>query len=495
MSHDCLVWHNRYFSRFRYCMYAPRVRVCRPFSDGLSSIHHLLGHHILKKSVWAVSLFTCVGNLLVIVWRSVSSKEDQILSLFVQNLSGKYLAIANCHIQYGPRILQVLILFLSLTIIVATKTVSDFLMGVYLLTIASYDGVFRDKYSFHALEWTGSWKCCLCGFIAMLSSELSVLVLTLITIERHRCICGVFLTVSLSSARLNLLLIWSTAFFIAMLPIFLSQGSYYGSSGLCFPLYIDEPYSKGETMSDKWTSCIRLRSLEKSFSVISKIEKGHLRFSSRLKLTGWLFSAVVLIGVNFTAVILMIILYSRMFLTIKNDRKMSRPALDKKKHEDVILALRFFAIVLTDCLCWLPIVVIKVIAFIPDVKISREYRIIILFNSFQNLFIVTFLKLWWNSDNECLVGRVCASYQLGFEPSNLYDRSSNRSSSQAIQALSKDFWRLEKENYKNTSRCERCFQWRWVLGRISVMSSSREASSSSRTSKWKSSRKIVIRLK
>ena len=83
-----LLW-NRYFTRFRYCMYAPRVRVCRPFSDGLSSIHHLLGHPILKKSVWAVSLFTCVGNLLVIVWRSISSKEDEVLSLFVQNLSGK----------------------------------------------------------------------------------------------------------------------------------------------------------------------------------------------------------------------------------------------------------------------------------------------------------------------------------------------------------------------------------------------------------------------
>ena len=84
-----LLVSRRYFSKFRYCMFAPKVRVCRPFSDGLSSIDHLLVHPILRNSVWFVAVFTCVGNLLVIIWRSISSKEDEILSLFVQNLSGK----------------------------------------------------------------------------------------------------------------------------------------------------------------------------------------------------------------------------------------------------------------------------------------------------------------------------------------------------------------------------------------------------------------------
>lgn len=79
----------RYFSKFRYCMFAPKVRVCSPFSDGLSSIEHLLVHPILRNSVWFVAVFTCIGNLLVIIWRSVSSKEDEVLSLFVQNLSGE----------------------------------------------------------------------------------------------------------------------------------------------------------------------------------------------------------------------------------------------------------------------------------------------------------------------------------------------------------------------------------------------------------------------
>ena len=64
-----------------------------------------------------------------------------------------------------------------------------------------------------------------------------------------------------------------------------------------------------------------------------------------------------------------------MFWVIKNDRRFARPALpeEKKKREDVVLALRFFAIVLTDCLCWLPIIAVKLLAF-TDIPLSRESR-------------------------------------------------------------------------------------------------------------------------
>ena len=91
-DHSSASLSSRYFSKFRYCMFAPRVRVCRPFSDGLSSIDHLLVHPILRNSVWFVAVFTCVTNVLVIVWRAVSSKEDEVLALFVQNLSGECLS-------------------------------------------------------------------------------------------------------------------------------------------------------------------------------------------------------------------------------------------------------------------------------------------------------------------------------------------------------------------------------------------------------------------
>lgn len=226
--------------------------------------------------------------------------------------------------------------------------VADFLMGVYLLTIGSYDLVYEDKYAHHALTWTSSWQCSFCGSLAMLSSELSVLVLTLITVERYRCITSNLRVVTAFSAKLNLVIVWIVAVVIALYPVFWWSSSrmvggdpstpfhdsYYGASGTCFPLHIDDPY-----------------------------------------VTGWQYSSLVFIGINLTAVLLIITLYYKMFLCIKSDRKYTRPALpmDMKKKEDAILAFRFFAIVLTDCLCWLPIVTIKIIAFTP-INISRKYQ-------------------------------------------------------------------------------------------------------------------------
>lgn len=125
--------------------------------------------------------------------------------------------------------------------------VSDFLMGVYLLTIGSYDSVYEDKYAIHALQWMRSWNCSFCGFIAMLSSELSVLVLALITIERYRCITANFRVVTTSSARWNLLFVWMIALAISSFPLIYwhHHSPYYGSSGVCFPLHIDEPFGEG----------------------------------------------------------------------------------------------------------------------------------------------------------------------------------------------------------------------------------------------------------
>ena len=76
-----------YFDKFRYCLFVPRVRVCEPFTDGVSNLEHLLGHRLLRVSVWLVAFLTCIGNLTVLVWRSMSDSEHAVLSLFVKNLS------------------------------------------------------------------------------------------------------------------------------------------------------------------------------------------------------------------------------------------------------------------------------------------------------------------------------------------------------------------------------------------------------------------------
>ena len=291
-----------YFSRFKYCLFAPQVRICHPSSDGVSSLEHLLVYPILRVSVWIVAFCTCIGNLTVITWRSVSTNEDAVLSLFVKNLS-----------------------------------LADLLMGVYLVSIGLNDIGFQDQYLLYALDWMSSWKCSAIGFLAMISSELSVLVLTIVAVERYRSIAFNSRLLTLTSARMLMAVTWLFVLSIAAYPLILQTSwtamstessertgevGYYGSNGLCFPLHIDDPYA-----------------------------------------SGWTYSAFVFLGLNFTAVLVMLILYTRMFIILNRDRSCARPGSIDKHREDVILAVRFFFIVFTDCLCWLPIVIIKIMAF------------------------------------------------------------------------------------------------------------------------------------
>lgn len=329
-----------YFRKFLYCSYAPHVRNCMPKTDGLSSIDHLLVWPMLRFSVWIVALTTCMGNTIVLTWRVLSRKEDHVLSLFIKNLA-----------------------------------VADFLMGIYLLAIGAQDLAFRDKYNRHAHAWMSSWQCTVCGVLAMISCEVSVLILSLITVERYRCIRSNVRVVSVTAARYSLILIWIFGILLALFPMFHWQKGqdFYSTNGLCFPLHIDDPY-----------------------------------------MLGWQYSAFVFLGINLTAVILIIILYLRMFLIIKDDRQRARPVMIKK-HEDIVLAMRFFFIVLTDCLCWIPIVVIKVIALNQITISDNLYACVVVFilpiNSALNPVIYTMaaptelrrkLYKWFERASACL---------------------------------------------------------------------------------------------
>lgn len=63
-------------------------------------------------------------------------------------------------------------------------------MGVYLLIVGTLDVAFRDEYNRHARQWMTSWRCTAVGLLAMMSCEVSVLILSLITIERYRFVCA-----------------------------------------------------------------------------------------------------------------------------------------------------------------------------------------------------------------------------------------------------------------------------------------------------------------
>lgn len=276
-----------YFAQFRYCHYASHVAVCKPLTDGLSSTKELLVFPILKAAVRIVALVCCLGNVFVFVWRSVSPNEHYTLSLFIRNLS-----------------------------------IADLMMGIYLAAIGYKDHQFQQEgFKEHAIEWMSSGACTTIGFIAILSSELSVFVLIIITIERYRSIVSTRILEEEDQkrrARIYLLLAWILAILIASYPLIGSN--FYATNGLCLPLHIDQPY-----------------------------------------MPGWVYSAVVYLGINFAAVITVTYLYAKMYTRIMRARQQVAP-IGAMKREDAILATRFLFIVIIDCACWIPIVAFKIAA-------------------------------------------------------------------------------------------------------------------------------------
>uniref|UniRef100_A0A4X2L5I1 G-protein coupled receptors family 1 profile domain-containing protein n=1 Tax=Vombatus ursinus TaxID=29139 RepID=A0A4X2L5I1_VOMUR len=185
----------------------------------------------LRVFVWVIACATCLGNLFVVCMRSLIVPEN-----FQHAMAIKCLCCA------------------------------DFLMGIYLFFIGASDLRYAGEYNKHAQAWMASSQCQAVGCLAMLSSEVSVLLLTYMTLEKYVGIVFPFshYRAGRRQTLATLVAIWLVGFTIAVVP-FWSQGpfgNYYGSNGVCFPLHFDTPES---TMAQHYSTAIFLG-------------EGHLKF-------------------------------------------------------------------------------------------------------------------------------------------------------------------------------------------------------------------------
>lgn len=201
-----------YFNRFYYCSKVPRIQNCMPRTDGnldvdaldaielpidystlfsnlhlgLSTTKDLLSKTVLRYSAWMMAFITCLGNSLVLWGRYTQRDENRTLSIVIRNLA-----------------------------------VSDMLMGFYLSFIAIQDHRFREQYHFKSMEWVTSWSCIVIGMLAVTSSEVSLLILTFISIERFLLIAGPFSSrrrLNTNNIQLYLFAIWLSGGTIALFP-------------------------------------------------------------------------------------------------------------------------------------------------------------------------------------------------------------------------------------------------------------------------------------
>uniref|UniRef100_A0A3B3Q6S9 Relaxin family peptide receptor 2, like n=1 Tax=Paramormyrops kingsleyae TaxID=1676925 RepID=A0A3B3Q6S9_9TELE len=280
---------SHYFKKFEYCGYSPNVRSCKPNTDGISSFENLLANIILRVFVWVVAFIICFGNVFVICLRSCITSNDHHHTMSIKSLC------------------------------------ADCLMGVYLFFIGAFDIKYCGEYNRNAQFWMESTQCQLIGSLAMLSTEVSVMLLTYMTLEKYICIVFPFHNYRAGRKQtLSILItIWALGFMIAVVPFWDRQtfGNYYGRNGVCFPLHSD--------LTEK---------------------PGARTYSTGIFL------------LNLVAFIIIVFSYTSMFFSVR--RTGSKTARQTIFDEEVAIAKRFFFIVFTDALCWMPIFLLKILSLL-----------------------------------------------------------------------------------------------------------------------------------
>ena len=109
----------------------------------------LLSDRVLVIMMWIIGLNALGGNGFVLLWRRKKSLSSKVQDLLLYNLA-----------------------------------MSDGLMGVYMVTIASVDIYFGDNFPMNSENWRKGVLCRILGALSIASSEASIFFVTLITIDR-----------------------------------------------------------------------------------------------------------------------------------------------------------------------------------------------------------------------------------------------------------------------------------------------------------------------
>ena len=219
---------------------------------------------------------------------------------------------------------------------------ADFCLGIYLAFLACVDArTYGNQFYQSALEWQRGPGCSTAGFIAVFSSMLSCSMLVAVTLERVYTICHSPKTgISMSTAIVVALFCWLISFAFATLPLVGINS--YSRVAVCLPFVTTE-----------------LR---------DKIYIGVLLTTTMV--------AFLIILVSYT-VILCIVCRS--------------PAVGQNRKETIKLLRKMAPLVITNFLCWFPIVVIgySALADKPLIGVSQAKWLVVLvypFNACANPF-------------------------------------------------------------------------------------------------------------
>ena len=280
----------------------------------------LLSDRTLMVVMWLIGLNAIGGNIFVLCQRKSTSDKGMI----VQNFLLRNLAT------------------------------SDLLMGVYMLLIASADIYFGQHFPMFAEAWRSGITCRIAGTISILSSEASVFFVTLLSIDRFICIKYPLSRrkVSKTLSVIIVILLWIIALALGVVPSVLAGKSdiFYDNSHVCIGL----PLSK-----------LRIYKIHRHGKIPVKTEDNILYWKQHVEsyfvgeINGMIFASVMFIGLNFICYLCILLCYVEIVRAVYKSSQ--RAGLNREMKEQIRLTSKVAAIVLTDFLCWFPIIILGIL--------------------------------------------------------------------------------------------------------------------------------------
>ncbi|XP_066022376.1 G-protein coupled receptor GRL101-like [Pocillopora verrucosa] len=269
------------------------------FNDNFASCHSMFRHHAPRRTLWIVGLLSLLGSLFVVGWQYFYPDNNEVQSIMLVNLG-----------------------------------VSDGIMGIYLIIIGIKDLQWSGEYYLHDYEWRTGWFCHFNGAMSVFSSEVSVMMISLIALDRLKNIVFpyTFAKITPRQTRIMCVVIWLVGGVMAFLPLsgmhYFSE-RYYGNNVVCLPLQLSPELQEG-----------------------------------------WEYSTSIFIVLNFSLFIFIMVAYiailwkswssSRQLGAHGTVREIRARAQSAQAKRERALAKRVFFIILTDFLCWMPIIAIGI---------------------------------------------------------------------------------------------------------------------------------------
>ncbi|XP_072173103.1 uncharacterized protein [Diadema setosum] len=369
-----------YVNDFRLCCRVVNLENCIDYAQTRFSTctGGLLQYQVLSIFMWILGFSALLGNAFVLVMRlrekGGRSEKALIQAIMIMNLAA-----------------------------------ADFLTGVYMIFLASADAAYGSNYFVHAHIWRKGPLCKVVGVIAVLSSEASVLMITLISLDRLQGVVFPFSRFHLTkkSVKIFAAVIWIVSVIMSLIPpivthVLTDGDSFYIYSDVCLGLPLIRSTEVEFTFQNFDSTAY-----ENNQPVVSSAAVGNYMY----------YSIIVFIGVNLLSFLIIMFIYVTIFVYARRSaRKAQRTP---ERDQELRLAARMALIIGTDFCCWMPIIIMGILAqsgaFVIPTELYAWCVVFILpINSAVNPHLYTLGDLYTRRREE-RESRKSSSLNSGFE--------------------------------------------------------------------------------